>query len=150
MGIGYANPDVFISIHALVKRATITSEYQDVTQCNFNPRPREEGDAVKQFDKYQLYISIHALVKRATKVIAFFHLCDFISIHALVKRATIVANGNYPKEVISIHALVKRATPQQIVQELLNSDFNPRPREEGDVSGKPLPFRNKLFQSTPS
>ena len=34
--------------------------------------------------------------------------------------------------LISIHALVKRATADQINPNLVISNFNPRPREEGD------------------
>ena len=54
----------------------------------FNPRPREEGDALIGIIITQLGISIHALVKRATK--ADYPNLDLnsISIHALVKRAT--------------------------------------------------------------
>ena len=33
-----------ISIHALVKRATIMVSSSSYSICNFNPRPREEGD----------------------------------------------------------------------------------------------------------
>ena len=55
-----------ISIHALVKRATVMLTELD----------------------YKIYISIHALVKRATSPLI--KLCSIadISIHALVKRAT--------------------------------------------------------------
>ena len=56
-----------ISIHALVKRATLFYDYANARSLYFNPRPREEGDgdtskAVTQSTE----ISIHALVKRAT------------------------------------------------------------------------------------
>ena len=101
---------LWISIHALVKRAT---------------------------EKISVYtpktvISIHALVKRATFHIFWVHILGDISIHALVKRATrrSARTGNQlqyfnprPREegderednmivigAISIHALVKRAT----------------------------------------
>ena len=33
-----------ISIHALVKRATIPTDISEPARKNFNPRPREEGD----------------------------------------------------------------------------------------------------------
>ena len=36
-----------ISIHALVKRATIKGEKSYVDDLYFNPRPREEGDKFK-------------------------------------------------------------------------------------------------------
>ena len=63
----YTEEIAFISIHALVKRAT-----QDTHEVLFKAR-----------------ISIHALVKRATRFIVYIitYLC--ISIHALVKRATL-------------------------------------------------------------
>ena len=59
---------MWISIHALVKRAT----------CDLAP------------EDVQGIISIHALVKRATDWEANFPDMYDISIHALVKRATIV------------------------------------------------------------
>ena len=37
---------VFISIHALVKRATLSIVLVFVKQKYFNPRPREEGDGL--------------------------------------------------------------------------------------------------------
>ena len=37
-------PAIGISIHALVKRATLQSRFLLHSQCHFNPRPREEGD----------------------------------------------------------------------------------------------------------
>ena len=77
-----------ISIHALVKRATIHCEL-DIAICfyfnprpreegdvsfvtlflmtgHFNPRPREEGDTFVPGRTISQVISIHALVKRAT------------------------------------------------------------------------------------
>ena len=57
---------MFISIHALVKRAT----------------------KLLPFSVAKIGISIHALVKRATRRVIATYMADFISIHALVKRAT--------------------------------------------------------------
>ena len=57
-----------------------------------------------------------------------------ISIHALVKRATIEGEEEETEIVISIHALVKRATFTPTNTLALPFDFNPRPREEGDVA----------------
>ena len=59
---------VGISIHALVKRATIKCDKNEILSM----------------------ISIHALVKRATTQITGKEICVCISIHALVKRATIL------------------------------------------------------------
>ena len=80
--------DASISIHALVKRATIffcsisssklyfnprpreEGDYGKVGRLfkrnNFNPRPREEGDFTNHDKNTTVSISIHALVKRAT------------------------------------------------------------------------------------
>ena len=77
-----------ISIHALVKRATLDNVFLVINltdfnprpreegdevfnvpvifDCNFNPRPREEGDKILSGKKSAQAISIHALVKRAT------------------------------------------------------------------------------------
>ena len=48
-----------ISIHALVKRATSRSRNGCFPLCNFNPRPREEGDrrCVKVADKVRVFQS---------------------------------------------------------------------------------------------
>ena len=79
-----------ISIHALVKRATIAVINQAVSDYNFNPRPREEGDqGTASSASISGCISIHALVKRATIIFKYFVLYNIISIHALVKRATV-------------------------------------------------------------
>ena len=60
-----------------------------VIQCNFNPRPHEEGDKRGSKHEKDNYISIHALTRRAT---GGFHVVGdgskFISIHALTRRAT--------------------------------------------------------------
>ena len=56
-----------------------------------------------------------------------------ISIHALVKRATLKAVLLYRLLTISIHALVKRATLWKKKTDTERRDFNPRPREEGDL-----------------
>ena len=37
---------IFISIHALVKRATAGAHTGTVADVDFNPRPREEGDDI--------------------------------------------------------------------------------------------------------
>ena len=65
-GDDWKHPYDVISIHALVKRATITSKLF----CNI------------------FIISIHALVKRATNSVKLKIGRGGISIHALVKRAT--------------------------------------------------------------
>ena len=109
----FAIVKVAISIHALVKRATITRLDVQIWHGHFNPRPREEGDLFFLRQYSTVYsISIHALVKRAT--------------HRFVTAGEVA--------VISIHALVKRATMPVAVFKPCAHDFNPRPREEGDAS----------------
>ena len=78
---------------------------------HFNPRPREEGDSMLCPYFILLVISIHALVKRATDSAA-------------------ISGGI---SLISIHALVKRATNSFEFPNIYQIDFNPRPREEGDL-----------------
>ena len=56
-----------------------------------------------------------------------------ISIHALVKRATKDSSDSSLPHAISIHALVKRATAEKSRKIGNKNDFNPRPREEGDL-----------------
>ena len=93
-----------------MKRATIRADKNSFCISDFNPRPREEGDAVFKKGKLNFGISIHALVKRATYAcLPYLQWAD-----------------------ISIHALVKRATGLCLWETLANVDFNPRPREEGD------------------
>ena len=103
--------DNVISIHALVKRATFMHWLSRSIFLYFNPRPRKEGDLdgiIKAVPK--ILISIHALVKRATKRSFKIRLSRSISIHALVKRATVNVIKRLCAVKISIHALVKRAT----------------------------------------
>ena len=102
-----------ISIHALVKRATITP---------YSITP------------YQA-ISIHALVKRATRVIVFYLRSFLISIHALVKRATLrhyhrnSRRGHFnPRPREEGDGELRQAWKAK-------NHFNPRPREEGDEYG---------------
>ena len=72
-------------------------------------------------------------MKRATSTISkLVELVD-ISIHALVKRATPKGKLAIDGQTISIHALVKRATYDFKTTKTAPKDFNPRPREEGDV-----------------
>ena len=106
---------MFISIHALVKRATIFTLFHLTFKFHFNPRPREEGDFIQSM--YWLTdkpISIHALVKRATTLSWRVPQLVGISIHALVKRATNQRRWICLRCWISIHALVKRATSESL------------------------------------
>ena len=72
-------------------------------------------------------------MKRATVYLVIFHAVPAISIHALVKRATAMAIIDKSFPDISIHALVKRATRGRNKINCCSTNFNPRPREEGDL-----------------
>ena len=50
-----------------------------------------------------------------------------------MKRATEGDGDNSSDDFISIHALVKRATSVKVGDTIKINDFNPRPREEGDI-----------------
>ena len=116
----------------------------------FNPRPRKEGDVKIHTDTLFFLISIHALAKRATTLYSLAPSEMEISIHALVKRATRRRYRAHTHRRISIHALVKRATFLILSLVLRHSNFNPRPREEGDVCITTTETGCKKFQSTPS
>ena len=73
-------------------------------------------------------------MKRATDEHIDPKIFDSISIHALVKRATFPEYELTQKMIISIHALVKRATAQREFITKSEANFNPRPREEGDIT----------------
>ena len=120
---------IFISIHALVKRATRSDCLRRQNDYNFNPRPREKGDHTTF--KFDINIKL-------------------ISIHALVKRATFICDNSTFQWNISIHALVKRATDDSSERRAICEHFNPRPREKGDKHSYTSKNAQFLFQSTPS
>ena len=99
-----------ISIHALVKRATVRTCPRILRSSNFNPRPREEGDVIDNVLESFVIISIHALVKRATCAIFVFTSFNFYF------------NPRPREEGDSIQATAIYRYAY----------FNPRPREEGD------------------
>ena len=100
-----------ISIHALVKRATIYDYHTCGIVPHFNPRPRKEGDAdVARSPTKLVYFNPRPRKEGDHFFGHFFWRCVLISIHALVKRATSEALQIFFKLAISIHALVKRAT----------------------------------------
>ena len=77
----------------------------------FNPRPRKEGDTIKDYVKKNGDISIHALVKRAT------------SFHCLYYNRLLYFNPRPRKEGDNRYG--DRHGNRR--------DFNPRPRKEGDA-----------------
>ena len=56
----------------------------------------------------------------------------FISIHSLVKRETVSPLSPFAGCPISIHSLVKRETVNSLEDLIVNQNFNPLPRKEGD------------------
>ena len=101
----------FISIHALVKRATyLTDIIQEITWG----------------------ISIHALVKRATKVFAKAKYQPLISIHALVKRATFAPTISLADNCYFNPRPREEGDKTYFNEFCAAVNFNPRPREEGD------------------
>ena len=140
----------FISIHALVKRATAMVSASPRIRINFNPRPREEGDAAGVALYGTKWISIHALVKRATSIsTSIFPFC-VISIHALVKRATQLLRQNSTCLFYFNPRPREEGDERHMVFVVLRRNFNPRPREEGDYYFSNTLYRIILFQSTPS
>ena len=81
-----------------------------LSDYDFNPRPRKEGDPEAAVACRVSQISIHALAKRATNESIQDEFAKQISIHALAKRATVFTKAQYNIDNISIHALAKRAT----------------------------------------
>ena len=129
----YSFAQTAISIHALVKRATASWLVRVCSLLYFNPRPREEGDIGVDFSG-SLWIRFQSTPswrgrpwsKEAGK---WDHLFQ----------STPSWRGRLPQSLstsphifISIHALVKRATWKNQEGVADESNFNPRPREEGD------------------
>ena len=100
-----------ISIHALVKRATL---------C-------------RHCTSYLQNISIHALAKRATEWQDAGKNVLIISIHALAKRATYTyqSHGKFLKSFQSTPSQRGRPSPLPANWDWC-MNFNPRPRKEGD------------------
>ena len=108
-----------ISIHALVKRATIIFKY---------------------FILYNI-ISIHALVKRATHGDYDEKLMAVISIHALVKRATSDSIGRRRSRRYFNPRPREEGDSTASALWTLSVYFNPRPREEGDSEALQIFFK---------
>ena len=77
-----------ISIHALVKRATIGNLNAPTDVTDFNPRPRKEGD-IRFLLKTRQKLYFNPRPRKEGDLIIFHAVpAEAISIHALVKRAT--------------------------------------------------------------
>ena len=99
-----------ISIHALMKRATLHFLSSFGSVSNFNPRPYEEGDQISTVGYRFGNISIHALMKRAT-----------------VQQQTVLTLPVYFNPRPHEEGDKRYSVSITVVQ-----NFNPRPHEEGD------------------
>ena len=100
-----------ISIHALAKRATAPVTVSVSLTVYFNPRPRKEGDTLKQCRTMRP--------------------CQFQSTPSQRGRLSEIRT-RAKNDRISIHALAKRATQAPEKLPCVDTYFNPRPRKEGD------------------
>ena len=97
-----------ISIHALVKSATVNCVNSSKPTNYFNPRAREERDTLRTDPGKDAQLFQSTPVKSATR------------------RGALEMYS----EVISIHALVKSATTSCLSRPLVILEFHPRAREE--------------------
>ena len=102
-------------------------------QADFNPRPHEEGDNSITIVRISLYYFNPRPHEEGDGLRGAFFINGDISIHALMKRATQTPRFHGIAQGISIHALMKRATVGLRSIDTEQSDFNPRPHEEGDL-----------------
>ena len=119
-------PDI-VSIHALVKSATLSLPLPRARVLGFNPRAREERDLKRLNVRSRLQrVSIHALVKSATR-----------------RRP----DRNCQQDCFNPRAREERdAAPITFV--ICSTRFNPRAREERDTTGSNHQFARYPFQST--
>ena len=163
-----------ISIHALVKRATLFSDFfrgcvlfqstpswkgrpfENIVVLNrhrngFQSTPSWKGRlSCVEVVPVKFFISIHALVKRATADFPQFALQRCISIHALVKRATPLKTAKASSCLDFNPRPREKGDLRENFSVLLLWYFNPRPREKGDQSNRILKTLQPRFQSTPS
>ena len=101
---------IYLSIHALVKRATVYRIYRYDPKRSFNPRPREEGD-----------------IEGGTVVSA---------VDAFNPRPREEGDRNYCQTTAFPETFNPRPREEGDTPRLLtcrqHRSFNPRPREEGD------------------
>ena len=102
---------VLVSIHALVRRATLFVRTSTKLPNRFNPRPRTEGDAVDELRAREVEVSIHALVRRATQLReAAYRVAEWFQSTPSYGGRRWCDQGRRPGNTVSIHALVRRAT----------------------------------------
>ncbi len=103
-------------------------------RLSFNPRARDERDGLTGTLSQRGHVSIHALVMSATQVLLDSHQTALVSIHALVMSATCTSRSASPTGTVSIHALVMSATGVLLGWVPSTEGFNPRARDERDVT----------------
>ena len=130
-----------ISIHALVKRATLSPAFRVYPPCDFNPRPREEGDGMqnRKKSKKKKFQSTPSWRGRLSDG-QLQTVGDSISIHALVKRATCV----HGKIVIYCNSFQStpswRGRPPFTANKVRHFEFQSTPSWRGRPQ-QPLTFR---------
>ncbi len=146
-----------ISIHAPARGATYAGGAGSQSVIHFNPRPREGGDYhAYYYHTFQSQISIHAPARGATRLVPDLGQVAVISSHAPARGATadeprsmadmLTFQSTPPRggrhvrfpaglrcACISIHAPARGATIIISFRVKRSENFNPRPREGGDV-----------------
>ena len=131
-GDDWKHPYDIISIHALAKRATI-KPVQKSRPSIFQSTPSQRGRLASKVTLPELDIFQSTPSQRGRPLLHVYrNKPSGISIHALAKRATHTLYSPAKHAPISIHALAKRATPFSVAKIGKDFDFNPRPRKEGD------------------
>ena len=161
---------VYISIHAPARGATVLQGLQPKRAFDFNPRPREGGDHDQKYQQGEDEISIHAPARGATQRIQPGTAPLMISIHAPARGATLDEYRRRDRYAISIHAPARGATSMTGTPWVMRSfqstpprggrhssrwkwrrlwNFNPRPREGGDLETAPLMVTCRYFNPRP-
>ncbi len=123
---------MWISIHALAKRATDQSVYCTPQNYNFNPRPRKEGDAITSLAGNVMNDFNPRPRKEGDRVIFKLVLVGFLF------QSTPSQRGRHAGQFFRGMPGRFQSTPSQRGRRYggcdrsRQSDFNPRPRKEGD------------------
>ena len=121
-----------ISIHALAKRATQVAFPQQQGSGNFNPRPRKEGDRLLllflQYPPlFQSTPSQRGRLLNSTQPL----VTKAISIHALAKRATLAVGIGVFVFIIFQSTPSQRGRPMKLLLNLLVAVFQSTPSQRG-------------------
>ena len=124
---------IYISIHALAKRATNPDGDRCGYSGHFNPRPRKEGDSRTPTRKGINYDFNPRPRKEGDLTAGKVPDEINISIHALAKRATTPTNTPQSVDLFQSTPSQRGRLRQQIHRKAWIY-FNPRPRKEGDAN----------------